>query len=117
MATIKDLTASILKFIHAHFQACGLKVSPPDNGQFEVFASSIADCQKHLVSGAKTHPRVPWTLEEGKIDASGREGIYCDLVIAAPDPDSGDVDLDDNEHIEVQVFSEGGRILVEISVN
>lgn len=115
MATVEDLAASILTIVNEYYKNKGLPVSSPQDGKFEVKAFSIADCQDLLFPAAETHPRVVCTQDEDRIDVTGREGIFGNLTISPPDPDSDDVELD-NEQIELQIYSEKGRVWVEITV-
>ena len=116
METAIDLADSILTTVNGYYKYKGFPVSPPTGGKFEVQASSVADCQDFLTPAAETHPRVICTQDEDKVAYPRREGIFCILTISPPDPDSDDVDLDD-EQIELQIYSEDGKIWVEISVN
>ncbi len=67
-----------------------------------------------LTSAAVTHQRVVCVQDEDVVADPAREGIFCILTISPPDPGTDDVDLDD-EQIELQIYSEQGRIWVEIS--
>ena len=106
------LIASILSTASDYYRAQGVRVSVPRDGCFEVFGSDFETCSGLLIPAAMSHPRVPVTDNETESATCSS----CTLCIAA-DPKPGDVDLEFiDDQIDLQVYSDEGRIFVQISV-
>jgi hypothetical protein len=129
MTTINGLANSILHTVGNYFKAHGFQISPTTNRKFEVTTSSVADCQGLLAPAAQKHHRVVCIQYEENVEDLHREGIFCFLTINPPDPDTDEEELDtdkeeldtdeeefdDDKQIEIQIYSEDGRIWVELS--